>query len=287
MTLVGIAAEIGDVVANPAQRRHQVGHADVHRIGISRPADLGQIEESEDIEAVIDRHLDDVMMPRHLRAFVRRQFVGRAEAETAAMKIDHHRTLAGQARRPDVQLEHVFALVAVVPILNERLLDRTPHGVALALLGERGDPSYAGSAGNSARRSARDIRRPTAWAVWPEASGSRRPCSAPYGMPLNVKTPPSTKPRTLPYCVFATAVRGVEQFPGSWCAAVLMLSDARAVPVSAAPMPAVAESSSAWRRLNLLRFSESEFDMMFPFYDWWEFAFCAVDLFDGDQHLGK
>ena len=27
--------------------------------------------------------------------------------------------------------------------------------------------------------------------------------------------------------MFATAERGVEQFPGSWCAAVLVLSDAR------------------------------------------------------------
>ena len=138
---VGIAAEIGDVVANPAQRRDQVGHADVDRIGISRPADLGQIEESEDIEAVIDRHLDDIMMPRHLRSFVRGQLIGRAEAETAAMKIDHHRTLAGEAGRPDVELEHVFALVAVVPILDERLFNRTPHGVALALLGEGAIPA--------------------------------------------------------------------------------------------------------------------------------------------------
>ena len=121
--LVGVAAEIGDVVADPAKRRDQVGHSDVYRIGISRPADLGQIEESEDVEPVIDRHLDDIMMPRHLRSFVRGQLIGRAEAETAAMKIDQHRKLAGQAGRPDVELEHVFAHVAVVPILNERLLD--------------------------------------------------------------------------------------------------------------------------------------------------------------------
>jgi hypothetical protein len=44
-----------------------------------------------------------------------------------------------------------------------------------------------------------------------------------------------------------------------------MLSDARAVPVSAAPMPAVAESSSAWRRLIWLRFMEFEFGMMSSF----------------------
>jgi len=35
------------------------------------------------------------------------------------------------------------------------------------------------------------------------------PVEAPSGTPLNVSTPSSTYPRTLPYCVFATAVRGV------------------------------------------------------------------------------
>ena len=74
-------------------------------------------------------------MPRHLRAFVRGQFVGRAEAEAAAVEIDHHRTLAGQAGRPDVQLEHVFAHVAVVPILDERLLDRREVMQALRAVG--------------------------------------------------------------------------------------------------------------------------------------------------------
>ena len=131
-----------------------------------------------------------------------------------------------------------------------------PHAASPWPCWARGDPSYAGSAGNSARKSARDIRRSHGLGA---LAGSQRfspPVFAPYGIPLNVKTSPSTKPRTLPYCVFATAERGVEQVPGSWCAAVLVLSDARAVPASAAPMPAVAESSSAWRRLSWLRFSE-------------------------------
>ena len=60
-----------------------------------------------------------------------------------------------------------------------------------------------------------------------------------------------------------------------------MLSEARAVPVSAAPMPAVAESSNACRRLNLARSMESGFDMMFPF------GVPAVELFDRYQHLGE
>src|SRR5512142_3327617 len=83
----------------------------------------------------------------------------------------------------------------------------------------------------------------------------------PYGIPLNVRTPPSTNPRTFPYCVFAIAVRGVEQAAGTCeCAAVLTLSDASAVWPSAAPNPAVAGRSSAWRRLSFARFSEFELD---------------------------
>jgi hypothetical protein len=65
--------------------------------------------------------------------------------------------------------------------------------------------------------------------------------------------------------VFAIAERGVEQVPGSWCAAVLVLSDAKAGKANAAPMPAVAGRSSAWRRLSLLRCSEFELDTESPF----------------------
>src|ERR1035438_10442137 len=80
----------------------------------------------------------------------------------------------------------------------------------------------------------------------------------PYGIPLNVNTPASTYPRTLPYCVLATAVRGVEQPPGAWCAAVLVLSAALADWASAAPSPALAGRRSARRRFIGLRFLKSD-----------------------------
>src|SRR5271157_1259765 len=57
---------------------------------------------------------------------MRGQFIRRPEKEPAAMDIEHDRALACQARRPDVQLQHVLALVAVVPVLKERLLDARP-----------------------------------------------------------------------------------------------------------------------------------------------------------------
>src|ERR1700733_6693098 len=81
---------------------------------------------------------------------------------------------------------------------------------------------------------------------------------APYGTPLNVRTPPSTNPRTLPYCVFATAERGVEQLPGSWWAAVLTLSEANAVLPATRLTPAVAERNNASRRVRIPRFADSD-----------------------------
>src|SRR5450631_1151520 len=77
-------------------------------------------------------------------------------------------------------------------------------------------------------------------------------------MPLKLYTPPSTKPLTLPYWVFATAERGVAQLPGSWWAAVLMLSEARPG-WARMPIPAVAESSNASRRFNKLPFRDLSF----------------------------
>ena len=134
---VRVAPEVRDVVPNPPKRRHQVGHADVDRIGVGWPAELGEVEKPEDIETMVDGHGDDVVMPRHLRAVLRGEFVGRAEREAAAVDVEHHRAPAGQARRPDVHLEHVLALPAVGPLLEERLLAR-PVMKALRTIGSVG-----------------------------------------------------------------------------------------------------------------------------------------------------
>ena len=57
------------------------------------------------------------------------------------MEVDHHRALAGERRCPDVQLEHILAHVAVVPILNEGLLD--PREV-VQMLGAVGSINQSG-----------------------------------------------------------------------------------------------------------------------------------------------
>src|ERR1039458_10033021 len=93
--------------------------------------------------------------------------------------------------------------------------------------------------------------------------------SWPYGIPLNVSTPASIYPRTLPYCVFAIADLGVEQLPGAWCAAVLVLSDPMAGRPSAAPIPAVAGRISARRRFIIVGFPEFVLDIASPFRAHW------------------
>ncbi len=115
---------MGDVVPNPAERGHQVGHPDVGRIGIRRTSNRGDIEEPEHVETVIDRHAHDIMMPSHLRPVLRGQFVSRTEGVAAAVDVEHHRAFALEARCPHVHLEHVLALPAVGPLLKERLLAR-------------------------------------------------------------------------------------------------------------------------------------------------------------------
>src|SRR6185312_4877544 len=54
------------------------------------------------------------------------------------MQVHHHGTLAAQARRPDVQLEHVLALPAIVPIKKKSLLSGRPWMQVLRTIGAVG-----------------------------------------------------------------------------------------------------------------------------------------------------
>jgi hypothetical protein len=71
---------------------------------------------------VIDRDLHDIVVASHLRALVRGKLVGGAEGEAAAVDVEHHGTSARQTGRPDVQLQHVLALRAVIQVLDDGLL---------------------------------------------------------------------------------------------------------------------------------------------------------------------
>jgi hypothetical protein len=66
-----IAAEPGDVVANPLQAEHDVFEAHVARVAIAVAADLLEIEKPEGVQPVRDAHDDDVARTREAGAVVR------------------------------------------------------------------------------------------------------------------------------------------------------------------------------------------------------------------------
>src|SRR5215475_14181527 len=80
-----------------------------------------------------------------------------------------------------------------------------------------------------------------------------------YGTPLKVRTPSETYPRTFPYCVFATAERGVEQVFEAWDPGFVPSADWAGVAI-AAPIPATGRSS-ARRRFIRVRSSELDCDI--------------------------
>ena len=105
-----IAAELLDVVADPAQGQDQIEDADVARIGERLAADLGQEQVAEHVQAVVHGH------HRHVAAAAQAGAVGfdlvaGAARVAAGVEPDEHGTLAAvaQARRPDVQVQAVFA----------------------------------------------------------------------------------------------------------------------------------------------------------------------------------
>ena len=68
--IVGISAEIGDVVANPFERGDNVQHSHVAGLRVTRVTRSGQIEVAEDVEAVIGADHDDIVAGGEIRAVV-------------------------------------------------------------------------------------------------------------------------------------------------------------------------------------------------------------------------
>src|SRR5258708_7437826 len=82
-----IAAERGDAVADPFERRDLVEDSGVAGTGEVPVEEIGEVEEPEGTEAVVDRHDDHVAVDRELGAVVPGR-VARAPDERAA--VDPH-----------------------------------------------------------------------------------------------------------------------------------------------------------------------------------------------------
>ena len=102
--VVRIAAERGDFRAHPAQR----GDLIQQRFVAGR-AEFRRMQEAECAEAVVHRHHHHVAGPRQMFAVDARLGAG-ADGVPAAVNPHQHRPRAGiRRRRPDVQIEAVFA----------------------------------------------------------------------------------------------------------------------------------------------------------------------------------
>ena len=102
--VVRIAAEGADFRAHPAQR----GDLVQQRL-VAASAEFRRMQKAEDAEAVVHRHHHHIPDPRQMLA-VDARLRASADRVAAAMNPHQHRPLAGiRARRPNVQVEAVFA----------------------------------------------------------------------------------------------------------------------------------------------------------------------------------
>src|SRR5207253_2877036 len=107
---VGVAAECGDAFAYPFEGRDLIEDAGVARTGERAVEEIGEVEEPERTEAIVDRDDHEVAVDRELRAVVPGCVAG-APDERTAVDPNHHRAARVVASRgPDVEVETVFAV---------------------------------------------------------------------------------------------------------------------------------------------------------------------------------
>ena len=68
-----IAAEIGDVVANPFQHRDDIEHAGITRSGVLLPSRLGEIQVAKHVETVVAGNHDNVSALRQIMPVIGKQ----------------------------------------------------------------------------------------------------------------------------------------------------------------------------------------------------------------------
>ena len=107
-----VAAELGDVIADPCESKHQVELPGV--AGVFEPLSgegFAEIHVAEGVETVVDANHDDIAAAGEAGAVVELR-VGGAVRERAAVDVEHHGAFlaVSQTGRPYVQVQAVFAL---------------------------------------------------------------------------------------------------------------------------------------------------------------------------------
>ena len=135
--LARVAAEAGDVVAHPLEGRDQIELSRVARSGVAPTADLIEVQITEDVEPMVDRHHRDVAGAGEIRA-VGEERRARAVVEQPAVDVDEHGPRSARASRGvDVQHQAVFAerRVGAHPRADDGGRHRQLHRAVAVLVG--------------------------------------------------------------------------------------------------------------------------------------------------------
>jgi hypothetical protein len=108
--VLGIAAEVRDVLVHPVERGGLVAQHQVRVRVLAAGDEIAQRERAQRAQAVVQGHDDGVAARRQARAVVERR-AARADQERAAVDEDQHRAASAvRGRGPHVQVEAVLVL---------------------------------------------------------------------------------------------------------------------------------------------------------------------------------
>ena len=126
--VAGIAAEIGNVVADPLQSENDIEHADIAGRCESSAAEFGEMEKAKRVEAMVEGDDDYIASPSEIFAVVGVQFLAGTGGISATVKPNHHWALAMvvDGRRPKIDAQTVFPGLTVIPLKHERVFVLPP-----------------------------------------------------------------------------------------------------------------------------------------------------------------
>jgi hypothetical protein len=118
--VVGVPAERSDVVPHPLEGRSEVERARIARIGVLLAGELGQVEEPEVAEPVIDGHDDHVAASGQPPPVVLRAAAGAGGPGPAVEPHEDRPVAAVGPGREDIQDQAVLALRLGFPACDAR-----------------------------------------------------------------------------------------------------------------------------------------------------------------------
>ncbi|KYD22029.1 hypothetical protein B4109_2595 [Geobacillus stearothermophilus] len=107
--VVRITTKRRNVLLHPAQRRHLVQNAEIPGLRVRFAERITEMQKAKHVHSVVDRHDNDIAVFRERRPVIPRRRT-RTEQKGAAVNPKQHRALLPiRRRRPNVQVQPVFA----------------------------------------------------------------------------------------------------------------------------------------------------------------------------------